>query len=884
MEIITSHTNTDFDGLASMIAAGKLYPDAFIVFPGKVSRNVKEFLALHKDEFNIKPIKFIDRDKITRLIIVDTHNPNRIGVFADLFDNPNLEIHIYDHHPAAECYLSSAYMSKGKKFVHIVEPVGAAATILVERIRQKELAINSLEATAIALGIYSDTGCMLFSSTTARDVEAVKFLLDKGANLGVLSDFLNRPLLPDQQELLKKLLNAVESHDINGIKIVIANAVSDEFIDGLALMIHKLSEFESNDAIFTIVSMEDRVHIVARSSTPAVNCRDILHHFGGGGHSSAASASVKHADLNKTTKQILDLISNHVRAPLIVQEIMSFPVKTVFPETTIEEANKIMLRYGHSGLPVVKDLKLVGIISKRDVEKAVHHNLGHAPVKAYMNVNVHTVTPDTPISKVQDIMIAFDIGRLPVVKNGNIVGIVSRRDILRCMHTDLEDRHFTLFNKSERQICFKDKLTQALPEKFINILYSASKVARKCGYKIYMCGGIVRDIILGVNNLDMDLILEGDVAEFSHAFAKEIKAEKVNIHEKFSTAEVLLSDDFWIDIATARVEFYEYPAALPDIEQSSIRFDLYRRDFTINALAVSLNDDMFEIIDYFGGFEDLEAGIIRVLHNLSFVEDPTRILRAVRFEQRYDMQMEPHTLRFLKDAVSEKLLSKLSNDRIWHELHIILQETKTLKMLARLADLGVWEQIFPGVEYKSVSGVLNRIDECVKLLKDWGWKVREDMWFLYFTAILHNSSIQNAETICQKYSLNTRQTVKVKEMTEYLNEILKKIKTIDKPKISQMYECIKHLPKEAYLVLLAKIIDNDKVFKIFKHTVIKMNNSKLYISGNDIKKMGIKPGPIYKEVLDAAYKAKLNEEINSKEEELDFAKNYIENKIKTNST
>lgn len=876
MEIITAHTNTDFDGLASMIAAQKLYPDAFIVFPGKVSRNVKEFLALHKDEFNIKPIKFVDFDKITKLIIVDTHNPKRVGAFAKLCDNPDVEIHIYDHHPAAECYLSSAYLSKGKKFVHVVEPVGAAATILVERIRERGISINSLEATAIALGIYSDTGCMLFSSTTARDVEAVKYLLDKGANLGVLSDFLNRALLPEQQELLKKLLNSVESHDINGIKIVIASAVLDEFIDGLALMTHKLSEFERNDAIFTVVFMEDRVHIVARSSTPAVNCRDILHHFGGGGHNAAASASIKGVELNETVKRLLNVISTHVHAPLAVKDIMSFPVKTAFPETTVEEANKIMLRYGHTGLPVVKGLKLVGMISKRDVEKAVHHNLGHAPVKAYMNVNVHTVTPDTPVSKVRDIMIAFDIGRLPVVKDDRIVGIVSRRDILRCMHTDLEDRHFTLFNtKGKTEICFKDKLIKALPEELISILHAASRVADKCGYKVYICGGIVRDIILGVKNLDIDLILEGEIIEFANAFAKEINAKKVNIHEKFGTAEVVLSDDFWIDVATARVEFYEYPAALPDVEKSSIKFDLYRRDFTINALAVSLNKgDMFKIIDYFGGFEDLEAGIIRVLHNLSFVEDPTRILRAVRFEQRYDMQMEPQTLRFLKDAVSKKLLLKLSDDRIWHELKIILSEPKALNMLQRLFELGAWDQVFPNVSYEAIKKVLDKINECIKLLNEWGWQQQEEKWFLYFMAVVHHISLEHAKAACHKYSLSAKQIKKVEKTIENLNEVLRKLTTNSELKISEIYECIKDFPKEAYPLLLAKL-DDRKALEMLKLTINKMNSCALYMSGDDIEDMGVRPGPIYKEVLNAVYKAKLDGKVNSKEEELDFAEKYI---------
>ena len=220
-------------------------------------------------------------------------------------------------------------------------------------------------------------------------------------------------------------------------------------------------------------------------------------------------------------------------------------------------------------------------------------------------------------------------------------------------------------------------------------------LAQELGFKIYAVGGFVRDILLARPNLDIDLVVEGDGIRFARELAK-VRQGRVKEHQKFKTAVVVFPDGQRIDVATARLEYYEYPTALPTVELSSIKLDLYRRDFTINALALNLTPGHFgQLMDFFGAQRDIKEKVIRVLHSLSFVEDPTRILRAVRFEQRFSFRIDGQTLKLIKNAVQLNLFAKLTGIRLAHELQIILGEENVLENLNRLQDLKLLAAIHP---------------------------------------------------------------------------------------------------------------------------------------------------------------------------------------------
>lgn len=731
------------------------------------------------------------------------------------------------------------------------------------------------------MGIYGDTGSLLFTNTTVRDILAAAYLAEQGARLSVVADFLGRPLTDEQKALLKDLVVSAEHHSVKGVKILLAKAQVDEFIVGLAPLTHTLAEIERPDAIFTVVEMEDRVHIVGRSNVAQVNIKDIVLPFGGAGHAEAASATVKYKGVDDVAEELLKVIQSKVQAPLLASDLMSSPVKSVVPSTTIAEANQIMLRYGHTGLPVVDNGKVVGVISRRDVEKAHHHGLGHAPVKGFMTNNVITVSEMTPVSEVQELMIEHDIGRLPVTSNGRLVGIVSRTDLLRTLHGEVQARHRTVYTNSKQTAFYNNVsnlMQRSLSPSIWNILKQAGKIADDLRYNIYAAGGIVRDIMLGADNLDVDLVVEGNGILLAQTLASTCDA-KVRKHEKFGTAEIEFPDGLKVDVATARVEFYEYPAALPKVESSSLRQDLYRRDFTINAMAVSLNSHNFgKLVDYFGGREDLQyglTGLIRVLHNLSFIEDPTRILRAIRFEQRYQMGIEPQTLKLLTEAVNQGVLNKVSNARLWEEIKHILSEPNAGKMLERLNELGVWPFLFPGCHFEPVRSALHKLPDCISLVKAWGFEEPRTKWLPYLIAVLHKTRYETCLEICAKYNLAKRRTDKILSTVANWEEIV--ATTSNMPEgttASKLAVPVLSLPKESYPVLLANLKD-EKLVDRFKSILLAIKRSKPTINGKFIKSLGYPPGPIYREVLEAVWQERLDGKISTEEEEKTFARNYL---------
>lgn len=870
MEIITTHTNTDMDGLAAMVAAQQLYPDARPVLPGKLSRNVEEFVSLHKDALNLYSIKQINLQRVTRVIIVDTKSPRRLGKIADILGEPGVDVHIYDHHPWVEGDIRGS--------LEVVAPVGATTTLLVERIKENEIELNPLEASILCLGIYGDTGSLVFTSTTPRDVDAVSYLLRQGANLAVVADFLGRPMTNEQKTLLKDLLVNADRHQINGAKVLIARAKTEEFVVGLALIAHTISEIEKLDVVFVVAEMEDRVHIVGRSSIPQANVGEILKHFGGGGHASAASATVKKTALEDVIWELLDVVYIEIRPPLCAADIMSSPVKSVAPEMSIDEAGHIMLRYGHSGLPVVKGEKMMGVISRRDVEKALHHGLGHAPVKGFMTVRVVSVPSDMPVSEVQELMISHDIGRVPVVENDKLLGIVSRTDVLRTLHGEVQSRHRITYNNvspiiQHRNI--KQIMQQNLTSKVLDILDEAGRIADEMGYRVYTAGGLIRDVMMGHESLDVDLVVEGDGILLAEELGKNHLA-RVRSHWKFGTAEVVYSEDFKVDVATARVEFYAYPAALPQVESSSLHQDLYRRDFTINAMAASLNLDSFgELVDFFGGREDLNQGLVRVLHNLSFIEDPTRILRAVRFEQRYGFNIEPQTLKLLNEAVRQGVLGKVTPERIWEELKHILVEREAAKMLLRLEKLQVWPYLFPGINYWEIDPVLKELHRAMEIINEWGLMEPTEKWLPYIIAILHWSDAESAVKICSRYNLSKRQTEKVLAALEGWRQAVSMIwKAPQDIKISQLAKVLLKMPRESYPMLMA-ILEEDWIKVRFRQLLVTIKDSKPRINGKYIKELGYRPGPVYRQALEALWRERLDGNITSDENEKAFIRHYM---------
>lgn len=868
MEIITSHNALDFDGLASMVGASKLYPAAVMVIPGTVSKKIKQFMGLYKDSLLIKTPKEIDFKQVSRVIMVDTANPERLGQLKDLSRNATLDFHIYDHHPPTENDLEGS--------IHEFHPTGATTTIMVEMIIARDIAISPFDATILALGIYEDTGSLLFPSTTERDARAVSFLLGCRANLKVVANFMEQPFSGEQRHLLQSLLDTARHYQVDNVDIVIAIYEGNEFIPGLDVVVYRLFSMEDCDAIFVIAMMQGKVNVVGRSGTNNLRVNEVLGSLGGRGHERAASALIKGKTCQETADLILADAADKIRPAVIARDIMSTPVKTIAQYRTMEEAGRIMLRYGHTGMPVVDGDQVVGMISRRDADKAIVHELGHAPVKGFMTTEVISITPDTSLSEVQKMVVEYDIGRLPVVDQGRLVGIVSRTDILRILHgEDYPEDHEVLYSLSEGGTeNFRQLMEERLPEEIYTILGLAGEIAQELDSTVYCVGGYVRDLLLNVPNFDVDLVVEGDGGELARRMAERLGG-KVRIHERFATASILLDEGTKIDVATARTEYYEFPAALPMVERSSIREDMYRRDFTINTLALCLNPGKFgDLIDYFGGRKDIQNGYIRILYNLSFVEDPTRILRAIRFEQRYKFTIETDTLRFARDAIERRMLGKLSYKRILQELVLILSEKDPLPALERMTETGVWKYILPEVKLEELTRVpFNRIPIVVGWWEDRYYGRKIQAWLVYLLAIFSKLSQKQSAEVLERYPLD-RYAQRCIEDSVQVPQLACRISSDRNLRPSQLYRMLNHLGTENMIYLLLHIKEEDAWERVVKYCDLK-EKIKVEINGNDLKKLGLKPGPHFKHILEELYYLRLDGITRSREAEIQMVRRWI---------
>ena len=870
MEVITTHVNADFDAFASMMAAKKLYPDAILAFAGSQEKSLRDFfLSSAFYAFKWEKLKDIDLKKVKRLILVDIRQRNRIGKFSMIAGKSGIDLHIYDHHPPSKEDLHGS--------VEVVKEVGATVTILCQMLKKKKIPISPDEATIMMLGIYEDTGNLTFSSTHKDDYLAAAYLLSKGADLNLISDILIKEFTAEQITILNELVESATAYAINGMDVVLAKVSSDTYISDFAVLVHKFREMENIDVLFVLARMEDRVYLVARSRKREVDVGEVAKEFGGGGHSSAASAAIKDLTLIQVEEQLKSILHNKIYPPRVARDFMSSPLKTVDADEALSEAGQIMTRYNVNVLPVIKRGRLVGLISRQVIEKASHHGLKDLPVEEYMIREFSVVGPETLWSSIQKIIIESNQRFLPVTEKRKLVGGITRTDLLRVLHTDLaEEPHYLFEQGASASLRQKKVMTrqmeEQLPKDIMHILRDLGVVAEKMGVNAYIVGGFARDVLLRRENLDIDVVIEGDGIEFARKVASKHNG-RVRIHKTFGTAVITFTDGFKIDVASARLEYYEYPAALPQVEMSSIKLDLYRRDFTINTLAIRLNPSFFgELIDFFGARKDIKEKTIRVIHNLSFVEDPTRILRAIRFEQRFGFRIGKLTLSLIDNAVRLNFLDRLDGRRLFSELILMLQGDEAILNVKRLNEFDILRFIHPKISFDSSAKVLlGNIGEVISWYELSFLEEKYERWKIYFLALIENLQESEILSLCKNLSMSEKEKKELLRSRDHARNALVKMAKQRSLKNSELYHLLSPLTTECLLYLMAKVTRNEAK-KSFSKFLTKLKHTKIKTTGEDLKKLGLLPGKLYKRILDNLLNARLDGKVQNKRDEIAFVK------------
>jgi tRNA nucleotidyltransferase (CCA-adding enzyme) len=555
--------------------------------------------------------------------------------------------------------------------------------------------------------------------------------------------------------------------------------------------------------------------------------------------------------------------------------MMVSPAIHISPDDTLNNAANLLTRYNINVLLVIdENSALRGYITRQIVEKAVYFRLENLKVHEYMNIEVVAVGPDAPLTQVQDLIIKHKARIIAVVEAGTVVGVITRTDILQILVGERPAEF--LFDSGPDSPGIRTKhmaslLRERLPARYVTLLKQFGQVGDMLGLNVYLVGGVVRDVLLNQQNLDVDIVVEDQGIKVAQEMARQFGA-RVSSHPKFGTAKVIFDDGLKVDVATARMEYYESPGALPVVETSSLKRDLSRRDFTINTLAIKLNKkDYGTLIDYFGGLGDMKGKVLRVLHNLSFVEDPTRIFRAIRFEQRFGFKIGKLTLALMRNAVKINALSGVSGHRLFLELMLILKEEDPVKAIRRMAEFKLLDFIHPRISLdKDMEQLLEEIRKVISWYNLLFLEETIETWKIYFYGLTSRLTLSELHQAAGRMNMRGDAGARLIDQRENLEALLGKLFRFNNDNYS-LYTILRPYDTEPLLYLMAKA-NSEKVRKLISTHLTKLKPMKVELAGKDLINMGFEPGPGFKQIFDAILEARMNSTLATKDEEMRLVK------------
>ena len=847
-DVIATHGNTDFDAFGAMLAARRLYPNA-VVAVGALNRNVRDFYRLHAEALGpVVETSRLELDAVRRLIVVETTSASRLGELEPVALDPDVEKALFDHHADA---VAPDWVDPEAV---VLSADGALTTTLVGILAEREIEPTPLEATAFALGIHEDTGSLTYPSTTQRDIDALAWCTRHGARQDLVAAYLHVPLQEDERDLLQHLLEALEPVDAGGDEALVAALRWPRYVEGVSNLAHKIVDLTDTNALVVLVEMEGRVFVVTRSRTDRIDAGRIAVALGGGGHAQAASAIVR-GDLDSVRGQVVAELARTSGEPQRARDVMARPPRTVTPDDTVRAAMTLCQRHAQSGVFVAVDGRVVGSVSREDLDKALGHGLAHAPVRGIMSGTVVTAGVDATLAELRSLVTAAEDGRVAVLRDEELVGIVTRADLLRA----LEGVESGPEEPTERLADELRGVTTLRP-----LLEAVASLGERAE-GVYVVGGTIRDILLGEASFDVDIAVEGDAIGFARALATALGG-RVTSHEKFGTAVVQYGEGGRIDVVTTRTEFYDAPGALPMVERAGLREDLLRRDFTINAMAASLAAaDFGRLVDPHGGRTDLDAKVLRVLHNLSFIDDPTRIFRAVRYEARYGFRLDEHSARLARGCIEMGLVGDLSSARLRDELVALLDDPGAVEGILRLGALGADRAVHPHLRADEEAAAL--FARALELSDE--LRLDTPAWRLGLAVLGRDLSSDEAYDWLARLKVRRRDVDRIVGAITVSPRIVERLgaESLDPAHVVVLAD--PYAP-DAPLLALARA-ERPELRDYFT----RLREVRLEIDGSDLAALGLPESPRVGEVLTELRRRKLNGEIDGRESELAAARELL---------
>lgn len=618
------------------------------------------------------------------------------------------------------------------------------------------------------------------------------------------------------------------------------------YLADVSALANELLELQRADAALLAVRMGQRTLLFARSAGHAFDVGAALREAAnGGGHPGAAFARTRDG-LERATRRALDALARHARPPIRARDLMSAPVRTVPPDATVHDAGGVLLRYGHNGLPVVDDGRVVGVLSRRDLERALQHGLGRSHVRGFMGAPPVTAAPDATLEALEALVAEHGVGRLPIVDGGRLVGIVTRSDLLGARHAagGVVASAADPASRIERRI-----------EGQAGAALAVLRDALPGDGRLFLVGGSVRDALLGTTLADLDVAVEGaQAADLAAALAEATGGRRAH-HAAFGTASVRLPGGLGVDLAAAREERYPEPGALPEVVHSDVRRDLARRDFTINAMALRLEPPPTLLIDPFGGLNDLRKGLLRTLHPLSFTEDATRIVRGARLAGRLGFTFDGETAAQLRRALEEGRSDAVSPERLRSELEITLREAVPSRALAMLAEHGALAAMF-GLAHPA--DVLRELDR----LRETGREVPPDA---YLQALLLPLDEGATRAVVDRFHLPGRHASACRKLRSLLNGA------------EATDEALRTLLRSGRAVLEAHGEPHRERVRAYESLA-----GRRRLRGRDLLELGMTPGPDVGRILGEVERARRQRRVDGFDEELALARRLVDRARRSN--
>jgi tRNA nucleotidyltransferase (CCA-adding enzyme) len=710
VKIITTHLSADFDAFAAAVCAVRLFPGSKVLFPGSQEVAVRRFLAESQVSYPEVRLRRARAAKVEHVVVVDTRSPSRLGEVYDLIQRNQCPITLIDHH-----------MEEDEDDLQAEEtferPVGATCTIIAELYRERGIEPTAEEATLLLMGIYEDTGGLSYRETTPDDLRTSAWLMEHGASLGWVRRWVLKALQPEQLELLNRMVEATEEVMVAGSPVALAMIEVDRYHEEAAFVVHRWIEIFEIAVGAVMLVRPPNINLILRSRLPGLHIGRVAQRFGGGGHPTAASARITGMMPVELRETLLETLAVEMPPPTTAIDIAARKIFSIDDTNDVEETKNRINQLRVNALPVRDSNtgELVGLVTRQILDRALSHRMGDRPVSSIMQPELPIVSAAIPLDDLRDLFLERSYRFVVVEEAGRPAGIITRMELFRRL---FEQQHAAGASLDHRMAGTRpvsqpiSRLLREVSPPWVQRLISAAReVADRLGASVYLVGGMVRDLLLERANEDVDLVVEGDGIAFAEALAEALDGRS-HPHLPFLTSVITLPDGLRVDVASARTEFYRTPAALPEVATSLIRQDLYRRDFTINSLAVSLSGERYgELVDFFGGRMDIQRREIRVLHSLSFIDDPTRALRAVRYARRLGFTIAPDTRNLISTALEEGVFDRLSGQRLGRELEVLLAEPHPTPALALVADLGLLPAICPGLKWsESVRSFLMEVE------------------------------------------------------------------------------------------------------------------------------------------------------------------------------